>query len=102
VAKVEAVAVPAPRQNSGPVAELPVALFHQALEQSSDEQGWSHLGPFGSILLKLRPDFDPRNFGYKKLSELVRAHAELFIVDEREVAGAGAKVLYVRAHRPPG
>lgn len=93
---VKAEVAPAPRQNNGPVAELPAALFRQALEQSSDEQGWSHLGPFGSILLKLRPDFDPRNFGYKKLSELVRAHAELFTVDEREVSGTGAKVLYIR------
>ncbi len=76
---------------------FPTALFQQALEQSSDEQGWAHLGPFGSYLTKLRPDFDARNFGYKKLSDLVRARTDLFEVDERDVAGSSAKVLYIRA-----
>lgn len=84
-------------QSNVPSGELPTALFQQALEQSSDEQGWAHLGPFGSYLTKLRPDFDARNFGYKKLSDLVRARIDLFEVDEREVAGSSAKVLYIRA-----
>ena len=73
-----------------------MALVRQALEQSSDEQGWSHLGLFGSILTKLRPDFDPRNFGYKKLSHLVRDRADLFAVEERVVAGTEARDIYVR------
>jgi uncharacterized LabA/DUF88 family protein len=76
------------------VAGLPADLFRQAFDQSSDEQGWAHLGLFGNYLTKLRPDFDARNFGFKKLSDLVRARGELFEVEEREVAGA--KVLYVR------
>jgi len=76
-------------------ALFPAEFFRQALELSSDEQGWAHLGLFGSYLTKLKPDFDARNFGYKKLSDLVRARADLFVVDEREVAGS--KVLYIRA-----
>lgn len=90
-------AVPGGTQNSAPAAEFPTALFRQALEQSSDEQGWAHLGLLGSHLTKLRSDFDSRNFGYRKLSDLVRAHAELFEVDEREVAGSPTKILYIRA-----
>jgi hypothetical protein len=77
-------------------ARIPVALFRRAFEQSSDEQGWAHLGLFGSYLTKLRPDFDARNFGYKKLSDLARARRDLFEVDERKVAGAAGKVLYIR------
>jgi len=49
------------------------AFFRQAFAQVSDEQGGAHLGQFGNCLKKLRPDFDARNFGYKKLSDLVRA-----------------------------
>ncbi|MCP4405276.1 MAG: hypothetical protein GY801_49245, partial [bacterium] len=41
-----------------------------ALEHSSDDEGWAHLGTFGSYLTKVQSDFDPRMFGYKKLSEL--------------------------------
>lgn len=78
------------------MAVLPVALFRQALEQSSDDQGWSHLGLFGSFLTKQRPDFDSRNFGYKKLSQLVRDRTDLFEVEERVVAGTDSKDIYVR------
>jgi OST-HTH/LOTUS domain/NYN domain len=72
------------------------AFFRQAFEQVSDEQGWAHLGQFGNYLKKLRPDFDARNFGYKKLSDLVRARADLFEVVEREVAGTTTSNLYIR------
>jgi uncharacterized LabA/DUF88 family protein len=105
-------AVPSSANGTGsPAAPQPLSLaamhqghprpedvfFRQALEQVSDEQGWVHLGQFGNYLKKLRPDFDARNFGYKKLSDLVRARADLFAVDEREVAGTTTKSLYVRA-----
>jgi hypothetical protein len=88
---------PSGTQSSVPTAEFPTTLFHQALEQSSDEQGWVNLGLLGNHLLKLRSDFDARNFGYRKLSDLVRARHDLFDVDEREVAGSPTKSLYVRA-----
>lgn len=86
----------ASNQGGAKGADIPVAFFRQAFEQASDEQGWAQLGLFGNYLTKLRPDFDARNFGYKKLSDLVRARADLFEVDEREVAGTTTKVLYVR------
>jgi hypothetical protein len=76
---------------------FPSTFFQQALEQASDERGWAHLGTFGSYLTKLRPDFDPRNFGYKKLSDLVKARSELFVTEERRVNNSDVKVLYVRA-----
>jgi hypothetical protein len=87
---------PAPQPVPAPLAKLPVKLIRQALEQSSDDQGWSHLGTFGSILTKLRPDFDSRNFGYKKLSQLVRERRDLFALEEREVAGSSHRDIYVR------
>jgi uncharacterized LabA/DUF88 family protein len=96
-AATPALATPVNAQSSPPAAEFPTALFRQALEQSSDEQGWAHLGLLGSHLTKLRSDFDARNFGYRKLSDLVRAHPELFEIDEREVAGSPTKNLYIRA-----
>ena len=39
----------------------------------ADEFGWASLGDVGSVLSMKMPDFDPRNYGYKKLSLLVRA-----------------------------
>ena len=40
---------------------------------AADDSGWASLGDVGSVLSKKMPDFDPRNYGYKKLSLLVRA-----------------------------
>lgn len=78
-------------------AELPKQFMLDALEQSSDDSGWAHLARFGSYLNKLQPDFDSRNFGFKKLSDLVKAKTDLFVTEERSVQGSGNKQLYVAA-----
>lgn len=68
-----------------------------ALEQSTDDSGWANLGPFGSYLTKVQPDFDSRNYGYKKLSDLVKARTDLFKTEERLAPNGTNKVLYVKA-----
>jgi hypothetical protein len=80
-----------------PEREFPKKFVLEALAQSSDETGWAHLGTFGSYLTKLQPDFDSRMFGHRKMSDLVKARTDLFVVEEREIAGSTQKVLYVRA-----
>lgn len=76
---------------------FPKKFLLAALEQSSDDAGWAHLGTFGSYLTKLQPDFDSRVFGYKKLSDLVKAKTDLFVTEERKTPGSEQKVLYLRA-----
>jgi uncharacterized LabA/DUF88 family protein len=75
-----------------------VNLLRSAVDASSDESGWAHLGPVGSNITKQSPDFDARNYGYRKLGELVSA-TELFEVEERKTEGTNSKVLYVRDKR---
>lgn len=77
--------------------EFPRQFVLTALEQSIDDAGWAHLGTFGSYLTKLQPDFDSRLYGYKKLSDLVKAKTELFVTEERQAPGSTQKVLYLRA-----
>jgi hypothetical protein len=77
--------------------EFPKKFVLTALEQSSDDAGWAHLGTFGSYLTKLQPDFDSRLYGYKKLSDLVKAKTDLFVTEERKAPGSNQKVLYLRA-----
>jgi uncharacterized LabA/DUF88 family protein len=50
-----------------------LTLLRSAIEAASDENGWAHLGGVGSNIIKQAPDFDPRNYGYQKLNELVSA-----------------------------
>lgn len=80
-----------------PQLNFPKKFVLDALEQSSDDAGWAHLGTFGSYLTKLQPDFDSRVYGYKKLSDLVKAMTDIFVTEERTAAGSTQKTLYVRA-----
>ena len=75
-----------------------VSLLRNAVEVSSDESGWAQLGPVGSNIAKQSPDFDPRNYGYSKLGELVAA-TKLFEIEERQIGDTKSKILYVRDKR---
>jgi uncharacterized LabA/DUF88 family protein len=48
-------------------------LVGGAVDDASDDSGWAHLGHVGSIITKKAPDFDSRNYGYGKLSDLLEA-----------------------------
>lgn len=48
-------------------------LFRSAIEAASDEDGWANLSLVGTNIVKQAPDFDPRNYGYGKLSDLAAA-----------------------------
>ncbi|WP_234569455.1 NYN domain-containing protein [Rhodohalobacter sp. 614A] len=75
-----------------------VNLVRNAIEASSDESGWAHLAPVGSFIAKQSPGFDPRNYGYKKLGELIKA-IDLFEMEERKVGDGHSKVVYIRDKR---
>ena len=47
------------------------SMITKALNQTAKEDGWSSLGEVGSYLVKSQPAFDPRTYGYGKLSDLV-------------------------------
>ena len=87
------------RQAAEPAAKpkLPKKFVLSALEQSVDDEGWAHLGTFSNYLNKLQPDFDPRLYGYRKLSDLVRDRSDLFVTQERRQQGSNQMVLYLRA-----
>jgi NYN domain/OST-HTH/LOTUS domain len=76
---------------------IPKQFMLKALDESSDESGWALLSTFGSYLSKLQPDFDPRVYGFKKLSGLVKSRTDLFATEERQVSGSTQKTLYLRA-----
>ncbi len=50
---------------------VPVSELRSAVDEAAGDDGWAHLGGVGSLLNKRMPDFDPRNFGYRKLSDLM-------------------------------
>lgn len=50
-----------------------VNLVRRGVDASSDDEGWAHLGGVGSHIANQAPEFDPRNWGYGKLVDLVTA-----------------------------
>jgi hypothetical protein len=71
-------------------------LFLSVISTAAQEDGWASLSAVGSLVIKNDPSFDSRNFGYRKLGDLVRDQAYLE-VDERQSGGGGSAIhLYVR------
>lgn len=75
-----------------------IRLLRDAVNTASDDSGWAHLGPVGSTIAKQSPEFDPRNYGYAKLGELVAA-TKLFDMEARQVGTTNSKTLVVRDKR---
>ena len=73
-------------------------LLRNAVEASSDESGWAHLASVGSNIAKQAPEFDPRNYGYKKLGELVSA-TKLFQIEQRLVGDGPSKATLLKDKR---
>jgi uncharacterized LabA/DUF88 family protein len=73
-------------------------LFRNAIEAYSDDDGWAQLGPVGSNVAKQAPEFDPRNYGYRKLKDLVKA-MRLFELREESEGSRRTKVIYIRIKR---
>lgn len=70
-------------------------LLDAAFSASAGEGDWVHLGTMGSQLSKQSPDFDARNYGYKRLSDLVRATSR-FELEERKGADGKSLSHYLR------
>lgn len=70
-------------------------LVKDSINDLAEEDGWVFLGVLGNLLLKKQPDFDPRNFGYKKLLDLIKAVPGIEI-DERQTGRNNISHFYVR------
>ena len=72
-----------------------IKLFTDSISDLEDENGWTFLGELGSLLLKKKPDFDPRNYGFPKMLPLIRSMNK-FEIDERETGKHHIKHIYIR------
>lgn len=48
-----------------------LTLVQNAVEDTTNEAGWSYMGAIGQNLINKLPEFDPRSYGYKKLVDLI-------------------------------
>lgn len=73
-----------------------VKLLENAYEAVAGEDGWANLGPVGAQLTKLSSSFDSRNYGYKKLGELIRTVGLFEVKETPHEKNPGAKDLQIK------
>lgn len=95
--KTEDDARPVERSAQVKAQKVPVDFIAKVLSDIADEDDdWVQLGLLGSSISKLRPAFDPRLYGFKKLSDLIKSQPKRFELDSRGTTSTGGKALYVR------
>lgn len=77
------------------VSRETIKLIKATINDLADENGWAFLGDVGNLILKKQPDFDPRNYGFLKLTPLIKSLPQ-FEIDKRETDKAGIKLVYIR------
>jgi len=70
-------------------------VISDSINDLADENGWAFLGDLGNLILKKQPDFDPRNYGFKKLVPLIKSFGQ-FEIDERESGKKNTTLVFVR------
>lgn len=73
-----------------------IQMLKSTVEDLADDDGWAFLAEVGALIMKKKPDFDPRNFGFAKLTPLIKALDEHFEVDEKVVEKTHIKHIYVK------
>ncbi|HTF81857.1 MAG TPA: NYN domain-containing protein [Cytophagales bacterium] len=73
-----------------------INLLITSVDDLADDSGWVSLAGLGTLIMKKKSDFDPRNYGFLKLTPLIKSLHQYFEIDEREVANTGIKHIYVK------
>ena len=76
-----------------------IQLLKNSVEDLADDDGWAFLAEVGGFIIKKKPDFDPRNYGFSKLTPLIKSLSDHFEIDERDVEKSHIKHNYVRIRR---
>jgi uncharacterized LabA/DUF88 family protein len=72
-----------------------ITLITESVADLADENGWTFLGNLGSFILKKKPDFDPRNYGFPKLLPLIK-NINKFEIDERDSGINNIRHIYLK------
>lgn len=69
--------------------------IHAIAEEYSDEDEWIFTGTIGNLLVKRYPDFDVRNFGYRKLTAFLES-LDIFDIKKVRTGDGDARLIYVK------
>ncbi len=72
-----------------------IKLISSTISDLADDDGWAFLGDVGNLLQKKQPNFDSRNYGYQKLTPLIKS-VKSFEIELRESPKGRFKLIYVK------
>ncbi len=72
-----------------------IRLISGSIADIADDDGWAFLGDVGNLIQKKQPNFDSRNYGFQKLTPLMKSITD-FEIEKRENSKGQLKLIYVR------
>lgn len=83
------------KNNIDKITPKVIKLISTTINDLADDDGWAFLGDVGNLLQKKQPNFDSRNYGYPKLTPLIKS-IKSFEIDQRESPKGKFKLIYVK------
>ncbi len=84
-----------PKNDVDKITKKEIKLISSTISDLGDDDGWAFLGDVGTLLLKKQPNFDPRNYGFQKLTPLIKS-INSFEIEQRENTRGRFKLIYAR------
>jgi hypothetical protein len=73
-----------------------IELIEATIDAIGDDDGWAFLGDVGNLIVKKKPEFDPRNYGFNKLTPMLKSLTDILEIDERDSDKKEIKHVFVR------
>jgi uncharacterized LabA/DUF88 family protein len=83
------------KSNIDKITQKEIRFISTTIQDVADDDGWAFLGDVGSLLQKKQPNFDSRNYGFQKLTPLIKS-IKNFEVETRDSGKGRFKLIYVR------
>jgi uncharacterized LabA/DUF88 family protein len=78
------------------ISKRDINLIKSSIRDVSDDDGWAFMGDVGSLIQKKRPNFDSRNYGFDKLTPLIKSIGQ-FEIEQRENPKSKHKLIFVKS-----
>lgn len=85
-----------PQKPLNKIDEPTIELIESTIDDIADDDGWAFLGDVGNLIVKKKPEFDPRNYGFVKLTPMMKSMTDILEIDERDSEKKGIKHVYVK------
>ena len=86
---------PSQKTNLDKITPKVIKLIASTISDLADDDGWAFLGDVGNLLQKKQPNFDSRNYGFQKLTPLIKS-IKKFEIEQRESPKGRFKLIFVK------